>query len=273
MAETVKIPDANSSVKSNMILGIETSGKTGAVAVRFQENTSTDSWITHTLNVDGNYATARQLMPSIKELVKKAGCSINSIGMVAVTHGPGSFTGLRLGVVAAKTMAYALNCPVVGINTLDLIAFQWQKREASDSDLSEMNLGTKHLVVLMDAQRNESFVGRYRFRKKKMVHDRLVEIVKNSHLLSEFKPSNILTGPGLVKIHDEISPGPHIAHKRCWTPQVELLVQMLTESATPISNRTKFDEISNSFVGGDDVWKLEPQYFRKSAAEEKAGIG
>lgn len=273
MAATEKIPDPESSATPKLILGIESSGKTGAVALRIQEESSKNSWITHALSVDGNYTTARQLIPSIKSLMEINGHSVHSVGMVAVTHGPGSFTGLRLGVVAAKTIAYALNCPIVGVNTLDLIAFQWQKLKSNDSDLNEMKLGAKQLVALMDAQRNESFVGTYGFDGQRLVCKRPVEIVKNSHLLTNFSSSNILTGPGLMKICDDVSPGPHIAHKEVWKPQVELLVQMLTDSTSPISNQTMFDDKSNSFDGGDDVWTLEPEYFRKSAAEEKVGLG
>jgi hypothetical protein len=66
---------------------------------------------------------SRNLMPLVEEAVKAAGIKKSDIDLFASTVGPGSFTGVRIGVATVKAMAYALKKPVVGINTLDCLAF------------------------------------------------------------------------------------------------------------------------------------------------------
>jgi len=65
---------------------------------------------------------SRLLIPTISNLVKKSGLKLNDIGGFCVSIGPGSFTGLRIGVVTVKGLAYALNKPIVAVPTLDIIA-------------------------------------------------------------------------------------------------------------------------------------------------------
>lgn len=64
-----------------------------------------------------------KLLPAIEKIVKEAGLTPSDIELVAVTNGPGSYTGMRIGVSTAKTLAYGINAPLVGINTLDFLAF------------------------------------------------------------------------------------------------------------------------------------------------------
>jgi len=65
---------------------------------------------------------SRLIIPTISNLVKKAKLKIRNIGAFAVSIGPGSFTGLRIGVVTVKALAYALGKPIVTVPTLDVIA-------------------------------------------------------------------------------------------------------------------------------------------------------
>ncbi len=63
-----------------------------------------------------------KLMPMIDRLFRDTGTQIGQVDLIGVITGPGSFTGLRIGVAAAKAMAYSIHVPVVGINTLDFLA-------------------------------------------------------------------------------------------------------------------------------------------------------
>jgi len=88
------------------------------------------------------------LLPSILELIRISGTARESLNLVAVTSGPGSFTGLRLGLSTAKTIAQILNIPVVGLNTLDTIS-----RNASHL--------TGTICVAQDARKGELFCAFY----------------------------------------------------------------------------------------------------------------
>jgi tRNA threonylcarbamoyladenosine biosynthesis protein TsaB len=71
---------------------------------------------------DGARTLARQLIGSVDEVLSDAKCALSEIDMCAVSLGPGSWTGLRIGLTAAKTIAQSLNLPMVGIATFDIFA-------------------------------------------------------------------------------------------------------------------------------------------------------
>ena len=83
-------------------------------------------------------------MPMVQNLMNAANVSFGEIGMIAVSVGPGSFTGVRTGLAAAKGFAQALNIPIVGISTLEAIAVEAQKMAAKSP-----------LRVVIDAKRGE----------------------------------------------------------------------------------------------------------------------
>ena len=92
---------------------------------------------------------AERLVPSIAEVCDGAGVGLDRLAAIAVGIGPGRFTGLRVGVTTAKVMAQALGIPVVGIGTLDLIAYPLRHTR-------------RDVVAIIDARRKEVFWARYR---------------------------------------------------------------------------------------------------------------
>lgn len=92
---------------------------------------------------------AKWLHPAIKEIFEKTGMKIQQLDAVAVTEGPGSYTGLRIGMAAAKGICYALNKPLITLNTLQAMA-NAAKRHA-----------TGILCPMIDARRMEVFTALY----------------------------------------------------------------------------------------------------------------
>src|SRR5690606_11422639 len=91
---------------------------------------------------------ARTLVPELRDLLAGHSLAAHDVQTVAVSIGPGSFTGLRVGVVCAKTWAYATGARLVAVDTLLAVA-----QQAGDA--------VQRLQVVSDAQRNELFVGRF----------------------------------------------------------------------------------------------------------------
>ena len=89
---------------------------------------------------------AERLMPMIEAVLREAGIAFRDIGRIAVTTGPGSFTGVRIGIAAARGLALALGIPAVGIGSLDAIAFPAARSHRA---------GT--LVAALDARRGEVY--------------------------------------------------------------------------------------------------------------------
>lgn len=102
------------------------------------------------LNVMGSYADA--LLIAMQELLADNGRKKEELGAIGVTVGPGSFTGLRIGVATAKGLAYGLKIPLVGVNSLEAMA----------ASLLEDHSGVEFAVPCMDARRREVFSGVYR---------------------------------------------------------------------------------------------------------------
>jgi tRNA threonylcarbamoyladenosine biosynthesis protein TsaB len=97
------------------------------------------------------------LQPAIQELCKRTGIGLKTLAAVSVMNGPGSYTGLRVGLAAAKGICYALKIPLICVNTLDWIAF---------GNLSDnMDL----VCPMVDARRMEVFTGLYSGKMNRMV--------------------------------------------------------------------------------------------------------
>ncbi len=99
-------------------------------------------------SVDAGRRHAEELAPMIRDLVAEAGVRLVDLDAVACGIGPGLFTGLRVGVTTARTLAQVLGIPAVGVPSLDLVAAPWRDEH-------------QEVVALIDARRREVFAARY----------------------------------------------------------------------------------------------------------------
>lgn len=99
-----------------IILSLDTSCKTAMVSA------AEDDTILASVTVQDHKTHSVKMLPAVEYVLSAAGKLPGDVSLVAVTNGPGSYTGLRIGVTTAKTFAYSLNIPVVGINTLEMLA-------------------------------------------------------------------------------------------------------------------------------------------------------
>jgi tRNA threonylcarbamoyladenosine biosynthesis protein TsaB len=138
-----------------LILGIDTSGKDGSLAlVRFEDQKQL------TLDVapiaGGTFSA--QLIPQLAAMLGQHGLSKRDIDGFAVTSGPGSFTGLRVGLAATKALAEILRKPIVAVSLLEAVA-----RAAELLDLAG-----NQMIAALDAGRGEVYVGRLRIEDGRM---------------------------------------------------------------------------------------------------------
>lgn len=126
------------------ILAIDSSGLVASVAIVCDENLLGE----YTMNYKKTHS--QTLLPMLDELVRMIELDLNTVDAIAVAGGPGSFTGLRIGSATVKGLALALDKPVIQIPTVDALAY---------------NLcGHRDMVCpLMDARRNQTYTGLYRF--------------------------------------------------------------------------------------------------------------
>ena len=126
------------------ILGIESSSLVASVAIVEDGVTMGE----YTVNFKKTHS--QTLLPMIDELVKMLGISLDSLDAIAVSGGPGSFTGLRIGSATAKGLGFALKKPLIHVPTLEATAYNL--------------FGVPGLICpIMDAKRNQVYTGLYRF--------------------------------------------------------------------------------------------------------------
>ena len=217
------------------ILAIETTERQGSIAL-----SESKSLRYHHL-LPATDRSAATLAPEIKAICDKHNWTLGDVDRFAVTTGPGSFTGLRVGIVTTKTLGYALGKEVVGINTLDAIAIQ------------SSHIGL--LEVVMDAQRNEVFSRRYLLENGNLPRPLTdVCIIDDQQWAAQLPEGIKVTGPVLKKIKENLPAHTQTEAEENWAPRAESVAH-LAATASPL----------------DSPLKLMPQYFRLSAAEEKAG--
>lgn len=223
------------------ILAIETSGRDATLAALNSDQHGEPQTLAEAA-IRGPERTAQLLAPRLQELLRDLDWKPSDVELVAVAVGPGSFTGLRIGVTTAKTLAYAVGAQVIGVNTLAAIAAQ------APAD-------TAPLWVVMDAQRQELFAAKFDAARNMVAAPEILTQPAWQNLL---QPGDQVTGPGLRRLRIDLPGGVHTVPQNAWQPM-----------ATTVGQLAWRDHQAGR---RDDLWQLVPLYYRQSAAEEKRGL-
>jgi len=180
-----------------LLLALDTATATGSLALVAGDQVLMES----SLESHNDYLTC--LMPGVEAILRNSGHAVADLTAVAVSTGPGNFTGLRIGLATAKTLAWSLNCPLVPVPTLEVLAARFTNHP--------------HPVgVIMDAKRGEVFWGRFRCREDwpQILEGPLRLPVEE--LAARLAAPLLLTGPGL-EIHREAL-APRLSPEIVWAP-------------------------------------------------------
>jgi tRNA threonylcarbamoyladenosine biosynthesis protein TsaB len=167
------------------ILGIETSTKTGSVAVVSEEGVIAQ----YSLNIEVTHS--ERLMSTVDRVLKDTGLTISEMDGYAVAIGPGSFTGLRIGLAAVKGLALVSGKPIAAVPTLKALAWN-------------LPYAAYPVCPMLDARKNEVYAATYRFDGTAPVHV-MAEAVLSLPLLSErISEKTIFTGEASHLFRKEI---------------------------------------------------------------------
>ncbi len=216
------------------LLILETSGKRGHVAVAHGSKLLTSR------TLDEARRHARDLAPAIVELCRGQGWKVRDLDGVVVSLGPGSYTGLRVGIMSAKTLAYATGCVALGIETFSAVAHQ------SPADANSVD-------VIADAQRQQVYGQRWR-RNAAGWQAEPLRIRPLVEWLADLEAEVWVSGPA-VALHEAAIPA---AHPRVSAERRDPQPESLLELALARWQRGE----------ADDPLALEPLYLRPSSAEE-----
>jgi tRNA threonylcarbamoyladenosine biosynthesis protein TsaB len=247
------------------ILALETSDKINSLAAVDGCNLLAE------LVLDRSQRSAQSLAPAMQSLLKDVGWQPSHVQLVAVSVGPGSFTGLRVGVTAAKVFAYAVGAEVLGLNTLEVIAANTQGTvPIVVSAKMGLSLLPAAVSVLIDAQRGEVVVQSFARQpdgsfaaigpEELVDADAWLERVgrgqgEASNPQSLIPNPLVVTGPGLARLVDRLPRGVSALDEPLWHPRAAVVGQLAMRY--------------HAQGRREDLWRLVPRYYRRSAAEEK----
>lgn len=171
------------------ILGIDSSSLVASVAV------VTDDILTAEYTVDFKKTHSQTLLPMIDEVVTMLGMDLHEIDAIAVSGGPGSFTGLRIGSATAKGLGLALEKPLIHVPTVDAMAYNLWGSDAL-------------ICPIMDARRKQVYTGIYRYEDHRLVtvKDQMaVGIEELLSMLNEMGETVTFLGDGVPVFKDIIA--------------------------------------------------------------------
>src|SRR5437660_747226 len=187
------------------LLILETSSRVGQVALA-QGDT-----VLSVRRLDETRRHARDLAPAVAELLVQQNWKPNEMHGVLVSLGPGSYTGLRVGLMSAKTFAYAIGCPLLGVETFSAIALQAPE-------------AAHRLDVIADAQQEKVYLQRFAWDDlAKKWHAEALRIERISDWLAGRPADAWVTGPGMHTYAKQLPPGIPQVDPEHWDPRPESL--------------------------------------------------
>jgi len=223
------------------ILAIETSTMLGGVAIA---DDSQGLIAEMRLNVKTTHS--ERLMTVISQVMEQSGLQLDAIDVFAVASGPGSFTGLRIGLSTAKGLAYATGKPVVTIPTLE--AFAWN-----------FPFSRHPVCIMLDARRGEVYTSVDRWEGGSFIRERGELSISPDELLPQLEGTILFAGEGALLYRDRINA---VLGSRAVFAPPDRMVPSPANIAMLGLKKAADGEFSDPF-------DIIPLYIRKSEAEVK----
>lgn len=220
-----------------LILSLETATTNCSVAL------ASDGKVVASRSINSGYSHSEKINVFIQEVIGDAGVTLKQLHAIAVSSGPGSYTGLRIGISTAKGLCYALDIPLISVNTLDAMA---QGITAGKDEL---------IVPMIDARRMEVYSAVYDAQKKRLSEP--AAIIVDEHYYSNFRSEKklVLAGDGADKCQALFQNESSIIIQTSFVPQAEFMAELAEQ------------KFQNSDI--ENVALFEPFYLKEFVAGPK----
>ncbi len=191
------------------ILAIDTTTKFLTLAIY-------DNGRVYEYNLEVGTKLASLLVPTIKRVLEAAGLNISDIDTFAVGIGPGSFTGIRVGLSTIKGFGLALHKPIIGVPTLDILAMN---APASD----------KIIIPVIDAKRGLIYFCAYKYRKGKLAKVAPYALITKDEFYKKIKSPSVIFGDALILCREDIiknSGKAYFLDRDCWYPKAHNIITL-----------------------------------------------
>lgn len=222
------------------VLAIDTSNYVLGIALIDEEKVIGE----HITNVKVNHSV--RVMPAIEQLMKECGVVPADLTKIVVAKGPGSYTGVRIGVTIAKTLAWSLNIPLVGVSSLEIIA------------ASTARYFSGVVSPLFDARRGQVYTGLYKFNEGRLSTLEKDQLILSTDWATELKKRSetILFAGNDLPLH------------RAGIEEI-LGEQAIFAEITEHNPRPAELALLGRDLPGEDVHSFVPNYIRLAEAEAK----
>jgi len=222
------------------VIGIETSSTVGSVAL-LEESCSGGTSVDERFFEKG-LRHGKELVPTIDAVVRAHGLRPEDVDLFAVSQGPGSYTGIRVGITCAKTMAYALGRRVVGVPSLDVLA------ENAPAD-------ARRVCPAIDAKRKRVYFCCYRRENGELARDGDYRALPLADALAAITPGTFVVGDAIRLFGREFAArGAILAEDDLWLPKASAVARLGLRKLRA--------------SGPDDPFTLVPIYLHRPEAEE-----
>jgi tRNA threonylcarbamoyladenosine biosynthesis protein TsaB len=173
------------------------------------------------INEDAPRAHLGRLLPAIDEVIKKAKVDLAGIDHLAVGIGPGSFTALRIAISTAQSLAHALDRPLVGVSTLDIVAAQLAQSLPATSEAGSL------IYPVLDAKRREVYTAGYDSQGRRLTDYQVLHPEQLAKNLTALSAPVVLGGDGLT--YSSVFAGTaetnvFFADQSLWAPRASVLI-------------------------------------------------
>lgn len=226
-----------------IILSVDTSSDVASAAI------TDDEKVIGEININTKKTHSQTIMPMIDSLLKQSELDISDIDLIAAANGPGSFTGLRIGVSAVKGLAHAAKIPVVGVSILEAMAYNLPFCEY-------------YISPIMDARRQQVYNAVYKWENGELCEHkppRALSVEELSEELEALGEKTVFVGDGVRAYRDVLKE--KLGDKAIFAP-VGAVGQRASGLCVPA--KKLYDE--NKTLS---CYELKPFYLRKPQAERE----
>ena len=220
-----------------LVLAIDTSTNVGTAGLY-----SSETGLVGEITINIKRTHSENIMTAIDSLLKLTEKNIQDIDKIAVSIGPGSFTGIRIGVAAAKGLAYSMGKPIAAVNELDATAFG-----AAETDCE--------IIPIIDARKERGYYCCYKYENGKIIRTEEYGVGEIREYLENKKDKKVLfLGDGAIKysalIKEIMGDNAKFAMKSLSLPRAAVIAEMAVDTE-------------------DNLYTLEPFYLSKAQAERE----
>lgn len=220
-----------------LILAVETSSACGSIALARNRELLVE------LDLGEGLVHGRSLVPRIKEALQTTNLDLHQVDMLAISIGPGSFTGLRVGCICVKTLAYALRRPVAEVSSLEVLAHNSPPTERT-------------IVTAVDARRRRLYLASFKFQDSRIIRLEEDRVVNPGEIPALISPSSLILGDALRRYRElfERLRDARFTAPELWIPRAGMVARLGYQRALR-------KEFANSLT-------LAPRYLQRPEAEE-----